>query len=114
MRKLLVVWLLNALALMLVATFLPGIEVRSYGSALWAAVVLGLVNTLVKPVLTLLTLPITILTMGVFYLVLNGLMFWWVGSMLSGFVVNGLLAAMLGAILYSVTSGFLSWLILKE
>ena len=113
-RKHLLVWFLNALSLMIVAYLLPGIQIQGLGSALLAAVVLGLVNTLIKPLLVLLTLPITILTLGLFYLVLNGLMFLWVGSMLSGFVVTGFLSAMLGAIFYSAISGLLSWLLLKD
>ncbi len=112
--RLLVVWLLNALALMIVASLVPGIHIQGYGSAMLAAVVLGFVNTLVKPVLTLLTLPITILTLGIFYLVLNGLMFLWVGSILSGFVVSGLLPAIIGAVLYSLVAGLLASVVMRE
>jgi putative membrane protein len=76
-----------------------------------AALVLGLINMLVKPVLILLTLPITVVTLGLFLLVLNALMFWMAGSMLKGFQVNGFWWAVGGAILYSLISGFLSNLI---
>lgn len=86
---LLLVWILNAVALLVVAYILPGITVASFGSALIAALVLGLLNTLVKPVLVLLTLPITIVTLGLFLLVLNALVFWFAGSILKGFQVNG-------------------------
>ncbi len=77
---LLLIWILNAVALLIVAYILPGITVASFGSALIAALVLGLLNTLVKPVLVILTLPITIVTLGLFLLVLNALLFWFVGS----------------------------------
>ena len=76
---LILVWILNAVALLAVAYLLPGITVASFGSALIAALVLGLVNMLVKPVLVLLTLPITIVTLGLFLIVINALLFWFVG-----------------------------------
>lgn len=108
---LLLVWILNAVALLVVAYVLPGIVVASFGSAMLAALVLGLINSLVKPVLILLTLPITIVTLGLFLLVLNALMFWFAGSILKGFQVNGFWWAVGGAILYSLIAGFLSNLI---
>ncbi|CAM4395240.1 phage holin family protein [Bordetella tumbae] len=108
---LILVWLLNAVALLIVAYLLPGITVASFGSALVAALVLGLLNMLVKPVLVLLTLPITIVTLGLFLLVLNALLFWLAGSILRGFQVNGFWWAVGGAILYSIISGLLSRLI---
>ena len=87
--SMILVWILNAVALLAVAYLLPGITVASFGSALIAALVLGLVNMLVKPVLVLLTLPITIVTLGLFLIVINALLFWFVGSVLKGFQVNG-------------------------
>ena len=111
MMTLLLVWILNAVALLVVAYVLPGIVVASFGSAMLAVLVLGLINMLVKPVLILLTLPITVVTLGLFLLVLNALMFWMAGSMLKGFQVNGFWWAVGGAILYSLISGFLSNLI---
>ena len=80
MMTLLLVWILNAVALLVVAYVLPGIVVASFGSAMLAALVLGLINMLVKPVLILLTLPITVVTLGLFLIVLNALMFWLAGS----------------------------------
>jgi putative membrane protein len=109
--ELILVWILNAVALLIVAYVLPGITVASFGSALVAALVLGLLNTLVKPVLILLTLPITIVTLGLFLLVLNALVFWFVGSVLKGFQVSGFWWALLGAFVYSVVSGLLSRLL---
>ncbi|AKQ53548.1 phage holin family protein [Bordetella hinzii] len=108
---LILVWILNAVALLAVAYLLPGIAVASFGSALVAALVLGLLNMLVKPVLVLLTLPITIVTLGLFLIVLNALLFWLAGSILRGFQVNGFWWAVAGAILYSIISGLLSKLI---
>ncbi len=99
------------MALLAVAYLLPGITVASFGSALIAALVLGLVNMLVKPVLVLLTLPITIVTLGLFLIVINALLFWFVGSVLKGFQVNGFWWAVGGAILYSIISGLLTKLI---
>lgn len=109
--SLLLVWILNAVSLLIVAYLLPGIAVTSFGAALVAALVLGLLNTLVKPLLILLTLPITIVTLGLFLLVLNALLFWFAGSVLKGFVVSGFWWAVVGAIVYSLVSGLLSGLL---
>ena len=109
--RLLLVWVLNAIALLGVAYIYPGVQVQDWKSAAIAALVLGLVNTLVKPLLVLLTLPVTILTLGLFLVVLNALLFWGVAEILPGFNVNGFWAAVLGAILYSVIGWLLSKLI---
>lgn len=106
MTRLIIVWILNAVALMAVAYLMPSITVTSFPSALLAAFALGLVNTLIRPLLTLLTLPISVLTLGFFYLVLNGLLFWMVGRLLQGFSVDGFWAAVFGGLLY----GLISWL----
>jgi len=111
MLSLLLVWLLNSVALLVVAYVLPGVAVASFGSAMIAALVIGLLNMLVKPILVFLTLPITILTLGLFLLVLNALLFWFAGSVLSGFKVNGFWWAVIGALLYSIISGLLTALI---
>lgn len=110
---LLLVWILNAVALLVVAYILPGIVVASFWSAMWAALVLGLINMLVKPLFVLLTLPITIVTVGLFLFVINALLFWLAGSILKGFQVNGFWWAVGGALLYSLISGFLTNLINK-
>ncbi|MGB3741724.1 MAG: phage holin family protein [Castellaniella sp.] len=112
MFMLLLVWILNAVALLVVAYLLPGISVASFGSALIAALVLGLLKTLVKPLLVLLTLPLTVVTLGLFLLVLNALVFWWAGSILKGFQVDGFWWAVIGAIVYSLVSGLLAGLLL--
>ena len=108
---LLLVWILNSVALLAVAYLLPGIVVASFGSAMLAALILGLVNMLVRPGLVILTLPITIVTLGLFLFVINALLFWFVGSVLKGFQVQGFWWAVGGAILYSIISGLLSNLI---
>jgi putative membrane protein len=112
--KLLVVWLLNALALLAVAYLLPSVEVSGFGGALVAAAVIGLVNMLVRPVLVLLTLPVTLLTLGLFILVINGLLFFGVGALLEGFEVGGLWSGILGALLYSLISWGLTALVLGD
>jgi len=109
--ELLLVWILNALALLIVAYLLPGIQVASFGYALVAALVLGLLNTLIKPLLVLLTLPLTLVTLGFFLLVINALTFWFAGAILKGFQVQGFWWAAAGAIAYSLVSGLLSRLL---
>jgi len=109
--RLLLVWALNAIALLAVAYLYPGVQLQDWQSAAIAALVLGLVNTLVKPILVLLTLPVTILTLGLFLIVLNALLFWGVASMVPGFHVTGFWAAVLGAILYSLIGWLLSKLL---
>ncbi|AWB34560.1 phage holin family protein [Orrella marina] len=111
---LIIVWILNAVALLAVAYLLPGIALASFWSAMVAALVLGLLNTLVKPVLILLTLPITIVTMGLFLLVLNALVFWLAGSLFRGFQVDGFWWAVAGAILYSLISALFSMLLYQS
>jgi putative membrane protein len=110
--RLLFVWLINAAALFAVHFLVPSITVDSFTTALVAALVLGLVNTLLRPLLVVLTLPVTILTLGLFILVINGLLFWMVGSWVQGFHVGGLWTGMLGALLYSVISWALAALLL--
>lgn len=110
--KLLIVWLLNALALLAVAYVVPSIHVAGIGSALIAAAVIGLVNLLIRPILVILTLPVTVLTLGLFLLVINGLLFLFVGHILNGFEVQTLLAGIVGAVLYSLISWALIALIL--
>ena len=112
--RLLLVWLVNALALIAVAYLMPGVAVSSFGAALVAALVLGLINAVVRPVLVLLTLPVTLITLGLFIFVLNGLLFWMVGTWLEGFEVAGFWSGVFGAILFSLVSWLLSALVLKE
>jgi len=106
--KLILIWVLNALALLAVANFVPGLRLDSFLDAMIAAFFLGLVNTLIRPLLLLLTLPVTLLTLGLFIFVINGLLFWFVGSVLRGFVVDSFWNGVLGAVLYSIFSWALS------
>ena len=99
--KLILKWLLSATALLAVAYLYEGVEVRSFGAALTAAFVIGLLNMLLRPLLVLLTLPVTVLTLGLFLFVINALMFWWAASLLNGFYVSGFGAALLGSLIYS-------------
>jgi putative membrane protein len=114
MLRILVVWLINALALLTVAYLLPGIKVADFTTAMIAAVVLGLVNAVIRPILILLTLPATILTLGLFIFVINGLLFWFVGSTLQGFSVSGFWWGFFGAIVYSIVSWALASVVLPE
>lgn len=100
--KLLAQWLLSASALLLLAYLYSGVQVASFGAALIAAFVIGLFNTVLRPVLVVLTLPVTIVTLGLFLFVINALMFWAASGVLSGFHVSGFGAALLGSLLYSV------------
>lgn len=106
--RLLLIWTLNSLALIAVASFVPGIHVDGFMAAFIAAFVLGLVNTMIRPIFLVLTLPVTIVTLGLFIFVINGLMFWFAGSILKGFVVDSFWHGVMGAVLYSIFSWALS------
>lgn len=112
--RLIVLWFINAAALLALPYLMHSVSVTSIGAALVAALVLGLVNTLVKPILVLLTLPVSVLTLGLFILVINALLFWLVAEVVEGFHVAGFWSAMGAAILYSVISWALSTLLLKD
>lgn len=105
--RLALTWLLNAVALLLLPEVIAGLEVASYTSALVTALLLGLINALIRPVLILITLPITLLTLGLFTLVINALLFWGVSGLVSGVTVAGFWPAFWSALLYSI----LTWLI---
>ncbi len=100
--KLLAKWLLSAMALLAVAHFYPGVVITSFTSALIAAFVIGLLNTIVRPIFIILTLPVTLLTLGLFLFVINALMFYMASGLLDGFDVKGFTAALIGSLLYSV------------
>ena len=112
--RLVLVWLINAAALFLLQYVFPWVTVDSFVTALIAALVLGLINTLIRPLLVLLTLPVTLLTLGLFIFVINGLLFWWVGSFIQGFHVSGFWSGVFGAIVYSLISWVLSSLLLSK
>ena len=100
--KLITKWLLSAVALLALAHLYDGVVVSSFTSALIASFVIGLFNTILKPILVVLTLPVTLVTLGLFLFVINALMFWAAASVLSGFAVRGFTAALIGSLIYSV------------
>jgi putative membrane protein len=100
--KLLAKWLLSAMALLAVAHFYPGVVITSFVSALIAAFVIGLLNTIVRPIFIILTLPVTLITLGLFLFVINALMFYMASGLLGGFDVKGFTAALIGSLFYSV------------
>lgn len=102
--RLLIRWLLLASALLLVTHLYRGVTVTSFGEAMLAAFTIGAFNLLVRPLLVLLTLPVTLLTLGLFLFVINALMFWWAASLLDGFHVTGFGAALIGSLIYSLCS----------
>ena len=114
MRFFLLRLLLNAFAVLAVAYLVPGVSVRSFGVAVLAALVLGIVNALVRPVLLILSLPINLLTLGLFTLVINALMFWLASSFVSGFFVQNFRAAFLGALVFWIVSWLASGLLPEE
>jgi len=114
MLYLLARWIVNAAALMLVAYLYPGVTVTSFGAALMAALVLGLVNAVIRPLLVVLTLPVTVLTLGLFLFVINALLFWLVAEVVHGFQVGGFGSALLGSILYSLITLLTSWLLFSR
>ncbi len=112
--RLLLVWLINAAALFALPYIFDSIRVDSFYTALIVALILGLINTLIRPVLLVLTLPITILTLGLFIFVLNGLLLWFIASFIKGFTIAGFWPAVFGAIVYSLISWAATSFILGE
>lgn len=111
MLTLLARWIVNAAALLLVAYLYPGVQVEGFGRALIAALALGLVNAVIRPILVLLTLPVTVLTLGLFLFVINALLFWLVAEIVRGFTVTGFGAALVGSILYTAITLVTSWIL---
>ncbi|NLZ93658.1 MAG: phage holin family protein [Firmicutes bacterium] len=111
MRGLIWRWVLNAGALYLTALLVSGVSIESFGAALVAALVWGFVNTIIRPVLSILTLPFTIMTLGLFTLVVNGFLLWLVADVVNGFSVSSLWSGILGAIVLSIASSIISALI---
>ena len=111
---LIVRWFINALALMLVAYLYSGVKVEGIFAALIAALVLGLVNAVIRPLLVLLTLPVTVLTLGLFIFIINAFLFWFVAEVVNGFTVTGFMAALIGSLMFSVVTLLTSWLIFSK
>jgi len=97
-------WVINALILMLLPHVVPGVEVANFFTALVVAIVLAFVNAVIRPIIILLTLPINILTLGLFTLFINGFMFWFVSNIVKGFDVSNFWSAFLAALVYSILS----------
>lgn len=114
MQNIIIRWLLNALALLGAAYLIPGIMVDGLYIALIVAVLLGIVNTVLRPILFILTLPITILTLGLFTFVINALLFWFVASFVDGFTVAGFIPALLGSLFMSIVNAFGNKMLTRE
>lgn len=114
MISFLLTWILTAVALLLTAYIVPGISIASFSVAIIAAVVLGLINAIVKPLLIFFTLPLTILTLGLFIFVINAIAFSLVAYFTPGFQINGFFPALFGSILLSIISGVLNSLFLPR
>ena len=99
--KLISKWLLHAAALLAIAQFYNGVQISSFGQAMLAGLVVGLCNALLRPILVVLTFPVTVLSLGLFLFVINALMFWSAASVLDGFHVDGFGAALLGSLMYT-------------
>jgi putative membrane protein len=112
--RLLLIWLINTIALFTLPWLMDTVKIDSFSTALVAALVLALVNTLIRPILLLLTLPVTVFTLGLFIFVINGFMFWVVSDLVAGFQVADFGSAILGAFLYSVISWALSAIFIKK
>jgi putative membrane protein len=106
--RLLAIWIINALALLALPWIVPSVQVASFGTALIVALVLGLINAVLRPLLILLTLPVTLLTLGLFIFVINALLFQFAGNLVDGFNVGGFWPALIGSIVYSLISWLLS------
>ena len=102
MIKIILKWLALTLAVLATAYIVPGISVSSFTTALLVALVLGLVNTFIKPIISLLTLPVNLLTLGLFGIILNGLFFWFASMIVTGFVITGFVPALIGSVVVSV------------
>lgn len=114
MLNLLAAWIVNALALLALTWVMPSIQVAGFGTALLVAVVLGLINAVLRPLLVLLTLPVTLLTLGLFIFVINAVLFQLAGTLIDGFQVGGFSSALFGSIGYSVISWLLSAILLRK
>ena len=111
MRGILVRMLVTAGGLWLASALLPGVEITGYGTLLLAALLYGLVNAVVRPIIIVLTLPITVVSLGLFLFVVNAAMFGLVATILAGFSVAGFFSAVFGAIIVSIVSALASWYI---
>lgn len=107
-------WLINALALILVTKLVSGFEVETFYSALIAALVIGLLNAIVRPILIVLTLPVTIVTLGLFTFVINAVLILFTSTIVKGFTVDGFLPALLSALILWAVSTLTNWMLHKD
>jgi putative membrane protein len=112
--RILIVWLINAISLLLLTHLVPGIYMHGLVNAMVVALALGLVNTFIRPVLLILTLPVNILTLGLFTFVINGFNFWIVSGMIHSFYISSFFSAIVGAVIYSVISWLATSLLLGD
>ncbi|MDD2732368.1 MAG: phage holin family protein [Desulfuromonadaceae bacterium] len=110
MTRIVLKWALNSLALFIVMKLIPGIHIDQFQDLLLATLVIGLLNVFLRPIIVLLTLPVTLLTLGLFTFVINGLMFFLAAHLVSGFHVTGFGAAFIAALLFSLISSVLNML----
>lgn len=113
-KRIIVKILVNALALFLVDKVLSGIEIASFGVAVWAALLLGVFNITIKPIVSFLALPITFLTLGLFSFVINGAFFLLVSSLIDGFHVNGFFTAIIAAMLMGIINSLIHSILDKK
>ncbi len=111
MRRILLKWLINALALLITAYVVKGIQVTGVSALFLAAALLGILNALIRPILIILTLPINIITLGLFTFIINAAMLWFVSLIIKGFVIQGFWPAVVGALIISLISWFFNWLL---
>ena len=107
-------WIINAIALLAATSLIPGVHVRSFYSALWVALILGFLNAVARPVLVFLTLPITMLTLGLFIFVINALLIWFTASIVKGFDVSGFWPAMMLGVFMWLVSVITNWLLIER
>lgn len=111
MPRFLLTWLVTAVSLMITAHLVEGFQVKNFGAALVAAVIIGLANAIIRPILTVLTLPITIVTLGLFLFVVNALTIWLAGSIAPGFMVTGFVPALIGSIVLSIVATVINFVV---
>lgn len=104
MTKIIATWILVALAILALPSFVPGIEITSFSTALLVALFFGILNAVVRPIILLIAFPITLITLGLFSFVVNAGLFWWIGSFVKGFYVAGFKSALLGSLVVSITT----------
>jgi putative membrane protein len=111
MIRLLSIWLINSLAIYGTAALLPGITIKNFKTALLASIVLGLLNAVLRPILSFFSFPLIFITLGLFTLVINGVVLWISAEILDGFEVRGIWTAILGAVIISIFSGIMGWML---